>query len=255
MSLEQRYQRGITTSAVLSLLGWALSKTPHTAGPNRIMPTSHSKARRVKGSTGKGGMSPTNFADLKVRPPNPLSVPRSISGIQNQVVRDVVKIQSTITTSSSGIVETNYSWSLNSHPQASSWQALFDQWCLYQVTTQFNSQLAPGSTTPACMFYSALDFDNSANVGSVAAIEDFSSAEAVMMFPQASTMRSVRPSPKMAVGAISSAPSAAVTGPQWLDSSIPGIIHFGIRTVSDVSPSAQFITVTTTLWFAFRNSI
>jgi hypothetical protein len=201
-------------------------------------------------------MNPTNYADLKIRPPSIFDVPRSPpNNLQNQVIHDIVKIQSTITTSTSAVVETNYSWSFNSHPQQSSWAALFDQWCLHQVTVQFNSQVPPGATTPAPMFYTAIDFDNSSNVSTVANIEDFASCEAVCMFPQASLLRSVRPTPKLSVGAISSAPTAAIAGQQWIDSSIPGIIHYGIRTMADVSGAAQFITVTTTLWFAFRNSI
>jgi hypothetical protein len=256
MNREQNLQRSLTASALLSFLGWAASQS--RSSPPSLMPSkgkTRGRKSRMVASTGLGGMNPSKSSDLRIRPPNQFNVPKKVPrSLQNQVVWSIVKTESTITTSVSSIVETNFSFALTSHPQSSNFTTEYDQWCLPQVTVEFDSQLPPGSTTPPIKLYTALDFDSSSNVGSVAGIEDFSSCEALVMHSQARTMRSVRPSCKVAVGAASSSPTAGLSGPQWLDCSIPGIIHYGIRSVADLG-GVQFISVTTTLWFAFRNSI
>jgi hypothetical protein len=86
-----------------------------SAGGQTSHSSSSSMGRRKSRNKGSGGssrggrgMTPVNRADLGVRPPTysiPTTVPRQVS---NQVVWDVVKVNTVITTSSSSIVETNF---------------------------------------------------------------------------------------------------------------------------------------------------
>jgi len=199
-------------------------------------------------SRGLGGMSPTAAGDLMIRPPDILSIPRSVPrNVAGLVSWDVVKVSQVITTSATTTTETNFSVSLGSHPQATSWQLLYDQWFIPQFTVQFESLMPPGSLTAPSVLYTALDFDNTANINTVVAIGDFSSCATRVMNPQTSFMRSVRPCSKV--------PTSAGLIRQWCDTSTPNTNFFGIRSILDPSGAAYNILVVLTIWFAFRNQI
>lgn len=255
---ELSLQRSIAASAILSLLGWSASGGS-SSGPVIMSSGRRSKSGGAKknrpNSSGKGGMNPLNQSDLRVKPLSLMNVPKVIPrGISSQVVWDVVKIDGTITGSSSGIVETNFNFGLSNHPQSTAWIALFDQWALPFFSVEFDSRTPPGFTTTTPMLYTALDFDSGNNVGSIQAIEDYGSAEATSMEPAARVLRSIRPSTKGAVGASVGSPQAVLNGPVWCDSAYTNIPHYGIRSI--VSTTAPVVIGTTvTLWFCFRNTI
>jgi len=204
-------------------------------------------------SGGLGGYNPTNRSDMALTPPSlfnvPKSVPRNVASI---LAWDSVKINSTITPVAASVVETNFSFSLNLHPQHSSWQALFDQWSIPKATVEFDSQVSPGGTSPPPILYTALDFDNASAITTVQALEDYSSSEAVPMGPGRRIMRSVRPCVKLAAATSS---NLGVSGPVWCDSAQPTTLFFAIRSMvangTDVTP----INVTTTIWYCFRNQV
>lgn len=168
---------------------------------------------------------------------------------------DIVKVTSTIAVPNTlgGITETNFAFSLASHPSASSWVSLFDQWFIPQFTVEFQSLMAPGSATSPATLYSALDFDNTANLGSLTLLEDFATCTSKVMHPQASFMRSVRPCTKPLIGSTTTVGISR----QWLDSSQSSTQNFGIRTITvgNIASGTYSINVVSTIWFAFRNQI
>jgi len=173
-------------------------------------------------------------------------VPR---GIPNQVVWDVVKFLDTITTGGA-IAEVNYSYSLSSNPQVSSWVALFDQWTIPQFSITYESLLPPGSTVVPARLYTALDFDNVTALGSLTAIEDYSTCQEKVMEPGATVMRSIKPCCKEVTTS-----SGQGLARLWIDSATPGVPFYGIRSILPATAGVTTTAVTTTVWYAFRNQI
>jgi len=215
------------------------------------------------GSRGGGGKSrsraatgtaPSNGGDLAVRPPDMRSVPKRVpSNVQGMIVWDIVKFTTTITTAVGGITETNFNVGLSSHPQSASWIALFDQWTIPQFSVSFESQMPPGLTAAPAVMYTALDFDNSTSLGSVTAIQDYSTCGSRPMTPQTSFVRSVRPCCKSALAG-SSIVNAGLER-LWVDSAQSGIGFFGIRSIATATATPYNISAVVTVWYAFRNQI
>lgn len=216
------------------------------------MPTRRS--RRLGGSRGAGsstGMNPTNRMDLTIRPPAPMiptSVPKQVS---NKVAWDTVKVSSSITVSTSGISETNFNFNLSQHPQASSWQALYDQWCIPQASVTFNSQYPSNANFAPAQLVTALDFDNSTNLSSISLLEDFSTCNQQMLAEGVIHTRSVKPCVKTQLGTTAN----SGLGRTWCDCSVSTTPWYGIRSIIGVSGGNYFVTVTYQIWFAFRNQI
>jgi len=246
---------GLLTTALIAALGGRA----YDQKQKEEMPRSNARqGRRVNRgpiSSGLGGMNPTNRGDLAVKPPDNTNVPKHIPrNVQSLICWDVVKVNSLITGTSS-LVETNYAPTLQTHPQANSWSALFDQWTIPQFTVEFDSQIPPGSTAIPPVLYTALDFDNVANLGSIANLEDFSSCEVRQLTTGVRTMRSVRPTCKVVQGVSGGSTSTSgVSKAMWVDAGQQTTVFYGIRSILSVSPSTV-INVTWTVWYAFRNQI
>jgi len=244
------------TESLASLLAqaWALSETSRSGTANRKVARQGRRNQRRTG-TGLGGMSPMNKTDLKIKPPSWTNVPSTVPKmVTNLIAWDTVKINSTITGTSS-IVETNFTASLSQHPQASSWTTLFDQWSIPQFTVEFDSQVPNGSTSIPVALYTAIDFDNSSNLGSIPVIEDYSTCEVKVQTAGGRTMRSVRPCNKVQVSVSGGGVSTSgVTGPTWQDSGQTTTVFYGIRSILAASNSCV-INVTQTIWYCFRNQI
>jgi hypothetical protein len=245
---------GITTAAVMSYLGWLASSStaPALSGP-KTSTARRLKSGRSSGSSGGTGMKPSQRADLAIRPPNNTVMPRPLSAVRigNQIYHDVVKIQSTITSSTTVITETGFQFNLSQHPQNGSLTALFDQWCVVMASVTVASQLPPGSTAVPGTLYSAIDFDNNTALGSIPLIEDFSSCRVQVMQPTSVHTRSVAPCSKTS---LSGTASAGVQR-SWIDSSQPSTPNYGVRVTIGITPAVQTYLVTTTVEFGFRNNI
>lgn len=258
---ESELQNGIVASAGLSYLGWLASGfgSDTSKGPNKVAPMM--KGRRVKGggqrgSSGSYGMTPLKRSDLLVKPMSMTNVPKSIPrNITSQIVWDVVKIDTSFMTSTSGLTEYNYSGSLSMHPQGTTWTQLFDQWSIPFMSYTMQSQIAPGSVNGPTTLYSALDFDNINALGSISTLEDFSSCEVMVMGQGAVNLRSVRPSCKLQTQFITGNGLSTVSGPVWCDSTTTTVVFNGIRHIFSATLSPQPILGTATLYFCFRNTI
>lgn len=244
----------VLASAALTTLarlgGYSLEERHSVTKP---MPPKKGRQGRKVQVRGPNGMNPINRSDLSVKPPTSYNIPSTIPrNVASMVSWDTVKIDFSQTVSTSLISEFNDSFSLNNHPQASSWAALFDQWCIPQVTVCYRSLIPPGNTNAPAILYTALDFDNNTNIGTVANIEDFSTCQVHTMGDGAVVMRSIRPCSKVTsttgVGASDLARS-------WHDSAFPGVSHTGFRAICSTAGSVYTITRTITIWYAFRNQI
>jgi len=180
----------------------------------------------------------------------PQRIPRQISA---QIVWDVVRVSTNSSNSITGIVETNFSFNLSSHPEQAQWSALFDQWCIPQVAVSFTSTEAPGSTGNVPSLFTAVDFDNVTNLGSVTLIQEFENNQSVLLAPGMSHTRACHPCVKLS---LASSGSSFGVDKMWCDSSTPGATWFGLRSILGQSGVATVtIAVQQTLWFAFRNGI
>lgn len=245
----------LATALVAALGGRAYDQKKQEEKMPRTVARQGRRVARGPISSGLGGMNPTNRGDMSVKPPDNSNVPKSIPrNIQSVIAWDIVKVNSLIT-GSSAIVETNFAASLATHPQANSWSALFDQWCIPQFTVEFDSQIPPGATNIPPVLYTALDFDNVTTLGSIQLLEDFSTAEARQLTTGVRTMRSVRPTVKVVQGiAGPSTSTSGVSKAMWTDSGQQTTLYYGIRSILGISPSTV-INVTWTIWYAFRNQI
>jgi hypothetical protein len=236
------------SSALASLAGQKFATKKVSNMPARA-------GRRVQ-TNGSNGMYPENAADLLVRVPSnsrtPTTVPRNIASM---LAWDTVKFDQGITATSTP-TETNFAFQLNQHPQYASWQALFDQYCVVQASVTFRSDIPPGSTSTPPLLYTAIDFDNAANLGSISAIEDYATCAVNVMSTGKTFTRTVKPCCKDSVALASGASFVSSgLGRRWLDCSQTGIAHYGIRSLVGTSTGTIPITATVTIWFAFRNQI
>jgi hypothetical protein len=206
-------------------------------------------------SSGLGGMNPTNYADLKVKPPINTNVPKHIpKNVGRMVSWDVFKTQQQISWTGSAVTETNFQFTLSMNPQASTWASLFDQYSIPQVSIEFDSLTPPGQTTSSPVLYTALDFDNSSAISTVAAIEEYDSCEVIVMAPEKRHLRSVRPSVKTGVLASGSLSAASTSGPVWVDCGNTSVAFFGIRSiVSSFGTGSMLVTIT--MYNCYRNHI
>jgi len=206
------------------------------------------------GGRGGGRTMLPNKRDLKIRPPIPTKVPNSVPrSLGSQIVFDRSMTRNTFSSSGGGISELNSSWSLNTHPEVSSWKILFDQYTLVEASITFWSQEATSSAGSMTELHTALDFDSAGNLGSLAAIDDFGTAQVDFLVFSKKVTRSIRPCTMADVASVSSLSPTRV----WLDcATSTAALWYGIRAMTaPVSGATSNITLMTTLVWAFRNQI
>lgn len=167
----------------------------------------------------------------------------------------MVKLDYVNTISTSAIVEVNYNFDLQQHPQAASWAALFDQWCIPQVSMTWRSQMPPGSTGSESILYTALDFDSIGALGSISAIEDYSSCQLTAMTPGRTVTRSIRPCLKVSTQQIGAGNVNSTLVRTWQDSGATSASWNGLRSIYGTASVAYNVTATLLIWYGFRNPI
>jgi len=213
--------------------------------------SSTSSSRGGRGRSSK--MAPTNRSDLAIAPLKSSNVPRRVPrNLASKITWDIVKVRGVTSTTIGAITEQNFSFSLSSHPQASNWASLFDQWTIVQVSISWYSQEPPSSTGSIVELHTALDFDNTASLGGLTQIDDYSSAQVDNLVYNKVVTRSIKPCVKLSANATGN----VVPSREWCDASTPGANFYGIRSIYAAASSAfSNVTTETTIWFAFRNSI
>jgi len=239
----------------LGLLGAAVAgHSAYSSAGSRSKPKSGRQGRKTQ-STGAHGMNPTSGADLAIKLPSNLNVPRRVPrNPTNMVAWDTVKTVNTWTATTTGAPqEIAYTVALNNHPQYTSWQTLYDQYCIPQFSVTFESQLPPGSTSLPITLYTAIDYDSVNALGSIQAIEDFATCREQVMSHGATVVRSVKPAVKSVVSGAGGSRTAALER-SWVDCAFPDVLHYGVRGLLSQEAALQ-VKTTLTIWFAFRNQI
>jgi len=154
-------------------------------------------------------------------------------------------------------------FSLNAIPLTSSWQALFDQYCVYFAMVRF--ELEQTSTLTSSLYAgvtfgritTAIDFDSGAAVGSEGALLGFGTAIASELIPGKSYERACHPCVTVATTqGSSSTTSGNAVSRSWMDSAFPAVPHYGIRCICQGSqqPASQTLNIHTTVVMGFRNN-
>jgi len=214
------------------------------------------KGSRSNGRRSGGRNNPVNRSDLASKPFKFTAVPTTVPRSGSAVWWYPYKIATTdITTSTSGVTETNFQFTLSNLSTAAltAVQTLFDVFNLAQVSVKFEALQAPGSTAACVCLHTALDFDNVASLsGQLSLLDAYSSAQEDVLMPGKSVVRSVRPCVKPLVG-------SSLTGlvqRTWVDTTAGSTInHYGIRSMVEETTAVLTLHVEITYWFAFRNTI
>lgn len=255
LSSRQSLDRSIAAQDAADWKDWTDVSPSQSSSSPPLTANKLGKGARSGGRGGKGAGPGTslNKRDLKIKPPStriPSSVPRNF---MSSVTYDLVKVRSTSTTSTSTVVENNFAFALNNHPQYSSWATLFDQWCIPMASVSFYNPQAPGSTSSEIELHTAIDFDNSTSIGTLAAIDAYDTCQVVILGPgnKSSHTRSVKPCLKSNAGAQNNAALLR----QWCDCATPGTSWYGIRSIVNSTTTAMTFTLEATVWYGFRSRI
>jgi len=205
---------------------------------------------------GMAGTSATDHfvrADLSLRPPSGIFRARIPRNLGNQIVWQRGSYQQVISTSTTVITEQNAAPSIAAFlPGYATWLALFDQYFLagFAVTIANNS---PEGGTAACpQVFTAIDFDSSANLGSLSAISGYGSCNITTLAPGNSVTRWIEPCNATYVGATA---ASGVTR-TWVDSATTATLFYGFRSIVNNTVAATVqLDYTYTCYWAFRNTI
>jgi len=216
-------------------------------------------AQRSGGRGASGGRGPRtmrpNSRDLRLKPPVMSNVPKRVPrNLGNQLMFDRCLIRASWTSSTGGLVENNFAFSFNQHPEVNQWKVLFDQYTIVEATVKFYSSEPPGGLGSVVELHTAIDFDNAGtNLSSLQALDDFGSCQVDNLVANKVVTRSVRPCTKADVASVASLSPVRC----WMDCGTSTAATWsGIRAMSAPATVAGSIIITeTALVFAFRNSI
>jgi hypothetical protein len=204
---------------------------------------------------GMGGSRFTDhliISDLTFRPPNQTFNANPPRQILNQIYWVRQSIPGTITTSTTVITEINSSFSATGNlAQSSTYMAVFDQYCLHSVTYTIQNPNSNSAVGGLPQVFTAIDFDNTTNLGSTTAISAYGSCNIAILSPGEGVTRFVRP---CQLGFV--VPSTTnVSTRQWVDSANPSASFFGLRTIVTPTSAAIILDQTFSCIWAFRNNI
>lgn len=179
-------------------------------------------------STGKES---TNFpaADLQRSAPSFMltqSPPKNIRGQIHWVQGIFIRVNGL---SASANTEINFSFTLNDVASLAGIQSYYDQYCIYSVvmTIQCND-VGVSASTETGRGYTAIDYDNTTNLGSENAIGAYGTC--VAFIPGRSVQqRLIKPCVAPTVYNTGAAFTGFGVGRCWLDCASPNIPHYGFR--------------------------
>jgi hypothetical protein len=240
------------------------------------MPTKNGKSRKNRGNGGKrkqpakqnnvvfdlalNGSGSTDHvvrSDFTYRPPSNIFRARVPRNLINQIhfIRQINN--GVIQTSTSVITEINSTFSASGNMlQYSSYLSCFDQYMLHSVTYTVANASGGGLTGQfACPeVFTAIDFDNTAALGSVAAISAYGSVNQATLAPGESVTRYVEPCESTSLF-VTVSTTAAGTTRMWIDSASNAVSLYGLRTIVNTTSSVVVLTQNFSLIWCFRNNI
>jgi len=255
----------VTKLVMDQLSDWVVTdKSPTMVDPGRktslSAPSTHTSVAFAQGTSTRGSRSggrsssrriktmPINKSDLSIKPPSariPTNVPQQIA---NALFWDVTNVRSSMAYTA-GITETNFAFSLASHPKVANLQAIFDQWTIPLVSVTWMNMYPPGAAVNLPELHTAIDFDGIATLGSIAALDQYDSVVVTPMADGKKYTRSVRPANVSTL----TGGSGNVPG-TWCDVATPSVNFNGIRSIINVTSAIATgaVVIEYTCWFAFR---
>lgn len=181
----------------------------------------------------------------------PTDIPRNIN---DQIVWSRFNYSTTNNLSASIELNTAASFRLALHPEASSFEAIFDQYCIVAVkittrSVENMSQLAGNQNQPRV--YTVLDHDD-ANAITVAQAKEYASC-----LEQRITETTVRILyPRIAIASYSGAFTSFANGRMWIDCASDSVQHYGFKLSAEVdgrTGGPSEILIAYEIYYAFRN--
>jgi len=235
----------------------------HKKGGKAVVPSVDSDLVRSTHAAASGDIV-SNRDDLIRRPPNYtltqrpprnfLTMPHWIQASYNVVPA---------LPAGGGVSETTFAFAATNFPNSSNILSLFDQYCIYLVTTRafIELSLTTAPSNPLVSFgrvYSALDFDSSNALGTEVTIQRYSTVQVAELVPGKSYERCVKPVVGIVTGGSNSSTNTGTGLTRvWINSAFANVPHFGIRYLfagnqSGTSPSVQ---IAVTAIIGLRNNI
>jgi hypothetical protein len=181
------------------------------------------------------------------------SPPKNLRSMINWMTQNIT-IVAAQSVSSTGDTEVNFAFKLTDVSNFASWSALYDQYCIYAVSVSIAvTSSADAFSGTQGRLTTAIDFDNSNNLGSEALVQQYITADTVEISPNLVVQRFIKPCVKSAVFNNTTSTNGAV-GRLWIDSNAQAISHYGLRSYwrgnSESSLTADYIA---TYCVGFRN--
>jgi len=221
------------------------------------MPPKKGRARKTgsgKSEENTSGLRGVRAGDLMLVPNNPTLVPKRVPrAFARQVVWDTFKSDFTLSTSSGGVTETNFQFLQTDSPQSSQFLALYSQFTIVQCAVSFSSTEAPGATSTLPVLHTAVDFNTTASLGTVAALSVYESHVVDTLSPGKIVTRMCHPCCLSLLQVSSGTPTGAVRS--WVSSNAPSTPFYGIRSIMESTSAVLTVHGTKTYWIAYRSGI
>jgi len=192
-------------------------------------------------------------SDLTYNPVSPVFAASPPKNLLNQIHWVRQNTNSTVTTSTTVLTETNYAFtSVADLQHQSSYFSVFDQYCLHSVVFTILNTNSNASVLALPEVFTAIDYDNVTALGSINGITAFASCNTGVLAAGKSITRYVRPTVQTSVSTFA---SAAVTR-QWIATALPSVPFFGIRTIIAATTAAALtLDVSISCVWAFRSTV
>jgi len=155
----------------------------------------------------------------------------------------------------SSTVESNYAFQISAINAVNSYLAIFDQYCIYAVYVR----MIPNTEYPASgtlgSLATAIDYDNTNNLGSWTAIQDYGTVNITQVESGVSVERYIEPCVAPALFNAGGAFTGFGVGRYWVDSANSGVPHYGFRSYTNGSTISYVMLVNVTYILGFRNTV
>jgi len=179
--------------------------------------------------------------------------PKNFAGRITWIEQSYTNTLATVTTID---VEQNMTFYLSNLSDATAISNLFDQYCIYSCVITFTNYSGTVSANAPVALYTALDFDNTLNIGSKTVLQNFASYNMAQLSPGTSLERLVYPCLAPTASNSVPLPVASLIGRQWVDASYKDIPHYGLRVfVGPTSAGVQQLLISVSMVIGLRNTV
>jgi len=200
-------------------------------------PSQETNQMLVNSAKASGSNTTTVASDVLIRPQNWQLVQTPPRNFFNRITWIRSAYSQIVTVLASGAyTESNVAFQINNLANTS-FLATFDQYCIYAVTVTVSMDGSTSSTAPVTC-YTAIDYDNVANIG-LQGIEAYSNLNQCTITPNNSLVRFIQPCIATNIYG-SSGFGAYGTVRSWVDANSSNAQHYGFRAVF-IQPTSQTV--------------